>query len=84
MVRQAAFRDMPKIELHRHLEGGIRPATAWKLAQTQNIDLGFADYSSFETAALVREPIGGLDKVIGAMALTRKILASAETPRPTG
>jgi len=68
---------MPKIELHRHLEGGIRPATAWKLAQTQNIDLGFADYSSFETAALVREPIGGLDKVIGAMALTRKILASA-------
>ncbi len=68
---------MPKIELHRHLEGGIRPATAWKLAQIQNIDLGFADYSSFEAAALVREPIGGLDKVIGAMALTRKILASA-------
>ena len=78
MVHQATVRDMPKIELHRHLEGSIRPDTAWKLAQTQNIDLGFADYSSFETAALVREPIGGLEKVIGAMALTRKILASAE------
>ena len=77
MVRRVIVGDMPKIELHRHLEGGIRPATAWKLAQTQNIDLGFADYLSFETAALVREPIGGLDKVIGAMALTRKILASA-------
>ncbi len=77
MVRRVIVGDMPKIELHRHLEGGIRPAAAWKLAQTQNIDLGFADYPSFETAALVREPIGGLDKVIGAMALTRKILASA-------
>jgi adenosine deaminase len=77
MVRRAAFKDMPKIELHRHLEGSIRPSTAWRLAQTQNIDLGFADYPGFASAALVREPIGGLDKVIGAMALTRKILASA-------
>jgi adenosine deaminase len=77
MVQQAMVRDMPKIELHRHLEGGIRPTTAWKLAQTQNIDLGFTDYPSYETTAIVNAPIGGLTKVLEAMALTRKILASA-------
>lgn len=77
MVQQAMVRDMPKIEVHRHLEGGIRPATAWKLAQTQGIDLGFADYPSFENAALIKAPIGGLGKVLEAMTLTRKTLASA-------
>ncbi len=51
-------RDMPKIELHRHLEGGIRPTTAWKLAQIQNINLGFADYPSFEKAALEDPSLG--------------------------
>ncbi len=68
---------MPKIELHRHLEGSIRPAIAWSLALEQGIDLGFSDYPSFEQAALVTKPIGGLKKVLNAMALTRKTLASA-------
>jgi adenosine deaminase len=77
MVQQVKVWDMPKIELHRHLEGGIRPATAWKLAQTQNIDFGYTNYFGFEKAALVRKPIGGLVKVLEAMTMTRKILASA-------
>lgn len=33
-----------KIDLHLHLDGSVRPATAWALAKEQNISLPVADY----------------------------------------
>lgn len=35
-----------KIDLHLHLDGSIRPATAWALAEEQNIRLPASDYES--------------------------------------
>lgn len=32
--------NLPKCNLHSHLEGSVRPATLWELAQEQGIDLG--------------------------------------------
>jgi adenosine deaminase len=43
MVSEAFVRDMPKVELHVHLEGSIRPETVLKLAERHGIDLPAKD-----------------------------------------
>ena len=39
MVPHDFVREMPKVELHVHLEGSIRPATLLTLAERNNVDL---------------------------------------------
>lgn len=43
MVSEAFVRNMPKVELHVHLEGSIRPETVLKLAERHGIDLPAKD-----------------------------------------
>jgi adenosine deaminase len=38
---------LPLIDLHRHLDGNIRPSTIWNLAQKNNIELPVKDYNDF-------------------------------------
>jgi adenosine deaminase len=38
------IRDLPKVELHVHIEGTLTPALRWKLAQRNNIKLPYATY----------------------------------------
>ena len=38
---------MPLIDLHRHLDGNIRPKTIWKLAQQYGITLPVKDFEQF-------------------------------------
>ncbi|SEL11029.1 adenosine deaminase [Colwellia chukchiensis] len=38
---------LPVIDLHRHLDGNIRPKTIWALAQQHNISLPEADFDAF-------------------------------------
>lgn len=37
-------KDLPKVELHVHIEGTLTPALRWKLAQRNNIKLPYATY----------------------------------------
>ncbi|MGV3617811.1 MAG: adenosine deaminase [Fimbriimonas sp.] len=43
MVSEAFVRQMPKVELHVHLEGSIRPETVLKLAERHGIELPAKD-----------------------------------------
>jgi adenosine deaminase len=38
---------LPLIDLHRHLDGNIRPKTIWELAQKNNIKLPVAEFEQF-------------------------------------
>ena len=38
---------LPVIDLHRHLDGNIRPSTIWKLAHKNNIALPTQDFAQF-------------------------------------
>src|SRR4051794_10756693 len=42
--------SLPKVELHIHIEGILRPALRWSLAQRNNIPLRFKDteYKTYE------------------------------------
>jgi aminodeoxyfutalosine deaminase len=40
MELQTAVAHLPKVELHVHLEGSIRPATVLALAERNGVDLG--------------------------------------------
>lgn len=39
--------SLPLIDLHRHLDGNIRPKTIWQLAQTNNIKLPESQFEAF-------------------------------------
>jgi len=49
---RAAISNLPKIELHRHLEGSIRPATMAGICRARGIEL--PTYDAVELANLVR------------------------------
>ncbi len=40
-------KQLPLIDLHRHLDGNIRPKTIWQLAQKNNIQLPTDNFESF-------------------------------------
>jgi len=39
MVTQAMIKKIPKVELHYHLDGGVRPGTIIQLAEKQNVTI---------------------------------------------
>ena len=48
---------LPKVDLHRHLEGAIRPATALELGQAAGILPATMTLAEFEQRAVISEPV---------------------------
>jgi len=46
---------MPKVELHVHLDGAMRPSTLWDLAKKRGIKVDFPDEAAFRKACICRE-----------------------------
>ncbi len=68
MSLESYIRAAPKAELHLHLEGAIRPATAVDLARRNGVELPFGDeveferlirYRDFADFVLMIAPVGG-------------------------
>ena len=47
-----------QVELHVHLDGAVRPETAWELAKLKNLDLpGRGTLEDFKSAIAIQTPI---------------------------
>lgn len=70
------FRNLPKIELHRHIELCLRKETIKELAPQFGIEL--PDEKTYEDRFLILEPMKDLGSALNKFLDTQKLLASPE------
>lgn len=71
------WRELPKVELHRHLEGALRFSTLCELAPQVGIELP-TDIEQKKQALLVREPMKDLTAVLNKFLTSQHVLYSEE------
>lgn len=69
---------LPKIELHRHLDGSIRFRTIIELAKLHGIDLGVKSEQELAKKVIIKEPLTSLQQVLDCFWTSQKVLASYE------
>ena len=72
------WEKLPKVELHRHLDGSIRFDTITELARHHNIDLGVKTRAELMAKVVVKEPMKSLQQVLDSFWTSQKVLASYE------
>jgi adenosine deaminase len=71
------IRTLPKIDLHRHLDGALRPATILELAKDQGIEIGATDVEGVRKLVVKNDPTG-LDGYLSAFGVTCSVLQTPE------
>ncbi len=77
-LTDSALRQLPKVELHRHLDGSVRLQTMWELARRHGLDLGAASLEELRARATLERPLGSLREVLARFALVQRVLCSYE------
>lgn len=72
------LRNIPKVELHRHLEGAVRFSTLIELTKNKKLDLPFNDYKKLHDALVVHSPMKDLKSVLDKFWTTQSVLDSEE------
>ena len=70
------LRQIPKVELHRHLELSLRHSTIRELAKAAGVKL--ETQSDFNKKYLITEPMNDLEAVLSKFLDTQKLLSSEE------
>jgi adenosine deaminase len=78
---EAQLRDLPKVSLHDHLDGSLRPSTLIELAREIGHDLPTADPESLQETFRTNANSGDLLKYLEAFAHTTAVMQSAENLR---
>ena len=71
---------MPKVELHRHLDGSIRQQTIIDLSKRHNLDIDVSNPSSLKKQSTVTEPMQDLATVLEAFDTIQKVSCSSYAP----
>ena len=70
--------SMPKVELHRHLEGCIRTSTLLELAKGGAIDLPTRTHAELDSLVKLKGPMAGLEQVLAMFGLLRTAFVDLE------
>ncbi|MGD8120908.1 adenosine deaminase [Vibrio sp. Hep-1b-8] len=70
--------DLPKIDLHCHLDGSLRPQTVIDLAAEQNIELPSTDADVIKEMMVAPETCPNLQEYLDRFALPIKVMQTAE------
>lgn len=76
--RTSPLRKMPKVELHRHLDGSIRQETIVDISKHNNLDIDISDIASLKKRSTVTEPMQDLAAVLEAFDTIQKVSCSYE------
>ena len=74
----STLRKMPKVELHRHLDGSIRQQTIMDIARTHNLDIDISDSGQLFRNSTVTEPMKDLASVLSVFNTIQKVTCSYE------
>ncbi|MGL4739200.1 MAG: adenosine deaminase [Sarcina sp.] len=72
------FNEMPKIDLHCHLDGCLRTRTVIELAKKENVKLDSFDYDKVEDMLVVPELCASLDEYLKRFDLPGLLMQSKE------
>jgi adenosine deaminase len=78
MITEYTLRALPKVELHRHLDGSVRLATMLDIARRHGLDLGARSPVELARLATITSPLEDLAAVLGRFSLLQKTLCSFE------
>jgi len=70
------LRRLPKVELHRHLDGSVRIDTLWDIARQNGINVGAGSLEELRERAVIRSPMKDLDSVLACFAAQQAVLCS--------
>ena len=75
------FENLPKIELHCHLDGSVRPGTIIEIAKEEGINIPYYDIESIKKEVTAPTECKSLDEYLKRFELPILVMQSKESLR---